>query len=78
MTARKDSDASADKQPTEAALKGDVQEKADAEQEQGFVGVRVDPVDDAEYTLQTGPASPPAVPDDRTRIGQPSKEIPDA
>lgn len=79
MTARKDSDAPTDEAPAEAAaIKGDVEEKARVEVEQGFVGVKVDPRDDAEYTLTTGPSSPPAVPDDRTRCDQPSKEIPHA
>lgn len=50
--------------------KGDVEKKVAEEQEQGFLGNKVDPVDDAEYTLKTGPDSPPAVDDDRTGIVQ--------
>lgn len=43
-----------------AAAKGDVQEKADKETDQGFVGTKVDPVPNEAYTLTTGPDSPSA------------------
>lgn len=56
--------------PTADQLKGDVQEKADKEQAQGFVGTKVDPIDDAEYTLTTGPDSPRAVDDAVSGIRQ--------
>lgn len=39
---------------------GDVKKQIDTEQEQGFYGQKVDPVDNAEYTLTTGPDSPTA------------------
>ncbi|MEO6467495.1 MAG: hypothetical protein ABIP21_00235 [Acidimicrobiia bacterium] len=60
MTARKE----------ETAAKGDVAKQIDKETEQGFVGVKVDPIDDAEYTLTTGPNSPGGHADDRTRTDQ--------
>lgn len=45
----------------EGALKGDIQEQADEMNEQGYVGEAVDPVDNDEYALTSGPDSPPAV-----------------
>lgn len=55
---------------SEKAQKGDVQEKVDEEQDQGFLGEKVDPIPDEEYTLQTGPASPPYLDDPNTRVEQ--------
>lgn len=52
-----------------------VQQTADREQEQGYVGVKVDLIDNAEYTLTTGPDSPRFVEDDRTRIEQHSSIV---
>lgn len=43
-----------------SAAAGDVQKQIDTEQAQGFYGQKVDPVDNAEYTLTTGPDSPSA------------------
>lgn len=59
-----------------ASAKGDVAEKIAEEQEQGFRGTKVDPVPDSEYSLESGPDSPSAVPDDVSRVGQhaPQKE----
>lgn len=55
--------------PTDAAtIKGDVEERAAEEAEQGFIGVKVDPIPNEEYSLETGPDSPPAVEDNRTRV----------
>lgn len=57
-------DASAD------AAKGDVQEQVDEEQAKGFFGTKVDPRPDSDYSLESGPDSPPAHPDDRTGVQQ--------
>ena len=54
------------------AAHGDVQEQIDDENEQGFRGEKTDPLPDSAYTLQSGPDSPPAVPDDNTRAGVPA------
>lgn len=51
--------------PSVEQVKGDVEEKAAKEQEQGFVGTKVDPRPDSAYTLESGPDSPPATDDDR-------------
>lgn len=48
----------------------EVQKKVDQETEQGYRGTKVDPTPDAEYTLTTGPDSPPHVADDTTRVDQ--------
>lgn len=42
----------------ESAAKGDIQKQADEATEKGYFGTKVDPVDNAEYTLTTGPTSP--------------------
>lgn len=55
-----------------AAAKGDVEKQVAKEQEQGFVGHKVDPRPNSDYTLESGPDSPPHVENDRTRIEQPS------
>jgi hypothetical protein len=47
-----------------------VQAEVDKETEQGYVGQKVDPVPNEEYTLVTGPDSPPIHPDDTTRAAQ--------
>lgn len=52
------------------AATGDVQKQVDDAEAKGFFGVKVDPIPDSEYTLQSGPASPPAVSGDRARIEQ--------
>lgn len=54
--------------PDKAAA--EVQSRVDQEQEQGFVGIKVDPNPNEAYTLATGPNSPPHVPDNTTRAGQ--------
>lgn len=51
------------------AVKGDVQERADAANAQGFVGIRSDPYGDDQYALAS--LSPPGPPDDRTPVIQP-------
>lgn len=48
----------------------EVQATSNKETDQGFVGAKVDPVDNAEYTLTTGPDSPPYFDDDTTRADQ--------
>lgn len=56
----------------ETSAKGDVQKKVDAEQEQGFLGTKADPRPNSDYSLESGPDSPSAVEDDRTRVTQAS------
>lgn len=48
----------------------EVQTKVDTETEQGFRGVKVDPVPDEEYTLTTGPNSPSYFEDEHSRAPQ--------
>jgi hypothetical protein len=50
------------------AGQAEAQKLVDQETERGYVGAKVDPVPDEEYSLQSGPDSPTAVPDDRTPI----------
>lgn len=52
------------------AAEEEVQSRSDKEQEQGFVGIKVDPHPNEAYSLTTGPDSPSAVPDNQTRAGQ--------
>jgi hypothetical protein len=52
------------------ATQAAVQEQADKEQEQGFRGVKTDPIPDHEYSLLSGPESPRAVEDIHTRTSQ--------
>lgn len=52
------------------AAKGDVEEQIDEESAKGFYGEKVDPRPDSDYTLESGPDSPPNHPDDRTRSEQ--------
>lgn len=58
-----------------SAAAGDVAEKIAAEQEQGFLGVKVDPEPNSAYTLESGPSSPGQLPDDRTRYTQPEVRL---
>lgn len=60
------------KAPAKGADEGQAQvDKAVAKEvEQGYHGVRVDPIPNEAYTLTTGPDSPPHVEDDATRVGQ--------
>ncbi len=44
-----------------AALLGDAPERGAAELEQGYAGDKVDPIDNAEYSLETGPNAPVVV-----------------
>lgn len=55
---------------TADAAKGDVQKQVDEEQEQGFLGTKVDPRPNSAYSLESGPDSPSAVEDDNTRVAQ--------
>jgi hypothetical protein len=57
--------------PDAETIKGDVEEKVNEEQEQGFFGTKVDPRPDSDYSLESGPDSPPAVEDDRSRVEHP-------
>lgn len=57
--------------PTDAnAAKGDVQKQVDKEQELGYLGTKVDPLPNSAYSLESGPDSPPAVPDNHSAVAQ--------
>lgn len=56
------------------AGQAEVQARMDEATAQGFFGEKVDPIPDEEYSLLTGPDSPPHVPDNKTRCGTPTKE----
>ena len=56
------------------AGQAEMQKTVDKVEEQGFIGDKVDQTPDEEYSLLTGPSSPPHVPDDRTRAAAPVKE----
>lgn len=60
----------AEQADTADAAKGDVEEQVAEEDAQGFLGTKVDPRPDSDYTLESGPDSPPAHEDDRTRSQQ--------
>lgn len=47
-----------------------VQEVVDDQLDVGYVGTKVDPRPNEDYALTSGPDSPSAVEDDRTRIAQ--------
>ena len=66
MATKRNDDAKA----SDDAGKASVQEQVDAEQEQGFFGTKVDPRPNSDYSLESGPDSPSAVEDDRTRVVQ--------
>lgn len=57
---------------TDDAGQAEMQKTVDQLEEQGFIGDKVDQTPDEEYSLLTGPTSPPHVPDDRTRAGTPT------
>lgn len=50
----------------------EVQKHEDVAEDKGFIGQEVDQVPDREYSIQSGPDSPTAVPDIHTRVEQPS------
>lgn len=54
------------------AAKGDVAQQVAKEQEQGYLGTKVDPRPNSAYSMESGPKSPPAVDDDVSRIEQPT------
>jgi hypothetical protein len=58
--------------------KGDVEQKVAKDQEQGFHGTKVDPRPNSDYSLESGPDSPPAVEDDRTGNVQPHVNLEEA
>lgn len=75
MTNKQERNADAGNEPADAtAVKGDVQKQIDEEQAQGFLGAKVDPRDNSEYSLESGPDAPAHVADDRTRLDQPSRK----
>ncbi len=43
---------------SEAAIEAEVQTAVDKEQEKGYVGVKVDPLPNEAYSLESGPDSP--------------------
>lgn len=47
------------------AAKGDVKKQVDEAEDQGFFGIKVDPLPNEAYTLTTGPDSPTNSPNDR-------------
>lgn len=54
------------------AGQAEVQARMDEVTEKGFLGEKVDPIPDEEYSLLTGPDSPQHIPDDKTRAGTPA------
>lgn len=60
--------------PSEADIKGDVDARAAEEAEQGFLGVKVDPLPNSDHSLESGPDSPPAVSSPYERAAQYSTE----
>lgn len=65
MTGRKDkSDAG----------QAEAQKAADEAEAKGYIGESPDPHDNVEYSIQSGPDSPGAVPDDKTPVSQPTPE----
>ena len=56
--------------PSEEQIKGDVHERMEEANRQGFFGVKVDPRPNSDYSLESGPDSPPTHDDDRTRNAQ--------
>lgn len=67
MTAAKKND---EAEATVDTASKEVQARFDREQEQGYVGIKVDPTPDEAYALTSGPDSPPHVPNNTTRAGQ--------
>lgn len=60
-------DSSAD----EGQLSGDVADQVNEANAKGYVGTVTDPEPNSAHSMESGPDSPPAVPDHRTRIAQP-------
>ena len=56
--------------PDADRITGDVEEQVQEETDQGFLGTKVDPRPNEDYTLTTGPDAPPAHEDDRSRSEQ--------
>lgn len=54
------------------AVKGDVAEQVAEDEDKGYHGDKVDPRPNSDYTLESGPDSPPAVDDPHTGVSQPS------
>ena len=52
------------------AGQAEVQKKVDKGEEQGFLGRKVDPRPNSDYSLESGPDAPPLVPDGRSRVEQ--------
>ncbi len=52
------------------AAKGDVDKQVEKAEDLGYIGTKVDPLPNSAYSQESGPDSPPAVPDDRTAVAQ--------
>lgn len=48
----------------------EVQKNVDVAEDQGFLGRKVDPRPNSDYSLESGPDAPPLVEDINTRVGQ--------
>lgn len=48
----------------------EVQKIVDKAEDKGFIGIKVDPIADREYSILSGPDSPTVVPDAMTRLPQ--------
>jgi len=68
MPTQKDSETKVPEQSGDAG-QAEVQAKVDEETEKGYRGVKVDPLPNLAYSIQTGPDSPSGS-DDRTRAPQ--------
>lgn len=60
---------------------GQVQDAADEQTDQGYIGQKVDPLPNSAHSLESGPDSPQLVGDDRTRaeqhiVGTPAADTP--
>jgi hypothetical protein len=56
------------------AGQAEVQKTVDKLEDQGFLGTKVDPLPNSAHSLESGPDSPPAVPDSNSRIVHPTGE----
>ena len=71
MTTAKDDKAKSDDAPkVEDHGQEEVQEKVDHIEDTGVLGEKVDPRPDSDYSLKSGPDSPPATADIHTRVEQ--------
>lgn len=64
----------ASKRATDAGV-AEVEQKTEKEQAQGFIGQKVDPRPNEEYSLESGPDSPPHAADIQSRHEQVHAEV---